>query len=854
MATDVARASPLKNSILLDSLQLVEPAETHPPVPNHLLDTKIYRNLGQSKVVAVTPEDVHFAGFQVGKKSVADFCITNVCKDVISINILPPQSKYFKLHYKKPGLMIPGIKLNCQVEFLPAEWRYYYDCVRINCPGEENVVVPIHAYPVMNTDGFPQFYLFPPVPVGESVQNTFTLSCDVPVDFEFKLKLLQSNAAFTVQPMEGTVPANGNVEIKVTFSPSEFQTSSIQVELSISQFNSKPITCSISGSSMPGLQKEKVMKEWLKTEETLQESGIFDPQCITPLDRSRLRKKMAKKYQDTENSPQATQYKNKKMPIRTISAQTVAKVLYEKAGQLKAKDLRDALLRSKDSVLILNKQMKEAAFKNAVQQNLSDERQNQLRWQSKIGGEPMNETSKAQILEKRNHFWEIYRSESDDFPALGHLQTRCLGKRTSRLCTEIPEKLATFDPYTNNLWHQKLYTQQKFIQAVRKIILQNRAYKNMVAFRNLMEEWKGIKYDVNTQCLKSRMMKEKSKEQNELFNVVMSIDQYENDFVTVNPSECLDQRFERINQELEKQLDVRERTTVPYFDLMVPQYYKLQEYTTYNVHTYSYLSPNPSDYHVRKKQLVRSCSSAKFAARITKQSVCEIQTAGIIKLFPEPPRQEFKLPSLMLQPAVYLPEHMFNPLPNVQSFETPLPYSEGDADYHLCPVPRFPQKNPTNLKYFTTQKNFLDKENVIRGIMTWKRFPSPSLTGLSIMTTLGYNWLPIQDDLFKSGILPKVVPSLLFELPKKTSDFLKNETEKKNLSRLLDPAKANLTPEAVNEEFKFSSESDARKNRSEEEEELTSRLLGEFDQFGTRVQERVAIFSEFTTDQELLFR
>lgn len=48
------------------------------------------------------------------------------------------------------------------------------------------------------------------------------------------------------------------------------------------------------------------MKEWLKTEETLQESGIFDPQCITPLDRSRLRKKMAKKYQDTENSPQVS--------------------------------------------------------------------------------------------------------------------------------------------------------------------------------------------------------------------------------------------------------------------------------------------------------------------------------------------------------------------------------------------------------------------------------------------------------------------------------------------------------------------------------------------------------------------
>jgi len=32
---------------------------------------------------------------------------------------------------------------------------------------EENLIIPIHAYPVMNTDGFPREVHFPLVPLGE---------------------------------------------------------------------------------------------------------------------------------------------------------------------------------------------------------------------------------------------------------------------------------------------------------------------------------------------------------------------------------------------------------------------------------------------------------------------------------------------------------------------------------------------------------------------------------------------------------------------------------------------------------------------------------------------------------------
>ena len=51
------------------------------------------------------------------------------------------------------------------------------------------------------------------------------------------------------------VPANGSVQITVCFSPSEFSTCHMKLQLVVSQFNSKPLICTFTGNSAPGLAK-----------------------------------------------------------------------------------------------------------------------------------------------------------------------------------------------------------------------------------------------------------------------------------------------------------------------------------------------------------------------------------------------------------------------------------------------------------------------------------------------------------------------------------------------------------------------------------------------------------------------
>jgi len=94
-------------------------------------------------------------------------------------------------------------------------------------------------------------------------------------------------------------------------------------------------------------------------------------------------------------------------------------------------------------------------------------------------------------------------------------------------------------------------------------------------------------------------------------------------------------------------------------------------------------------------------------------------------------------------------------------FKPPLPYAEVDEDYHLCPLPR----NRTAGKSGKQGRKYLERQDVIPGVMTWKRFPCQPLVSMAANPTLSNVWIPRWTDPFSEDLLPTEVPALLTGLP-----------------------------------------------------------------------------------------
>ncbi|RMZ96259.1 Primary ciliary dyskinesia [Brachionus plicatilis] len=117
---------------LTDSL--VAPVEKI-PVPNHLLDTKIFAKLQRNDAFEVSPVEVHFSGFEIDKSDQKRYTqilkVINISGQLQRMTVIPPQTKFFTIHYVKQERLVAGFALEIKVFFRPQEYKYYQDAIRI---------------------------------------------------------------------------------------------------------------------------------------------------------------------------------------------------------------------------------------------------------------------------------------------------------------------------------------------------------------------------------------------------------------------------------------------------------------------------------------------------------------------------------------------------------------------------------------------------------------------------------------------------------------------------------------------------------------------------------------------------
>jgi Flagellar-associated PapD-like len=238
------------------------------PLPKVLhapLSDQHYESLGRNDIFEVRPPSLTF-GVAASRSVTQRVRIVNVSETPQRLHALAPASSEFSIKYKKKGTLAPGCAEVIDVTYTPQDFGYHHDTIRLHTgTGTDNLVVPLHAYPVMVSSdqrAIPARLDFV-CSLGDEHTRIIKLTNSVPVQFAYELAVDQDHAHISIEPMQGIVPANGHAEIFVKYAPTKAVTAAVQLTARISQFNLKPCKCTITGTPTLGKRVVLLRTMWM---------------------------------------------------------------------------------------------------------------------------------------------------------------------------------------------------------------------------------------------------------------------------------------------------------------------------------------------------------------------------------------------------------------------------------------------------------------------------------------------------------------------------------------------------------------------------------------------------------------
>ncbi|XP_066517148.1 cilia- and flagella-associated protein 221 [Hoplias malabaricus] len=813
-----------KKKNVLPLNQLLETTRRASSVPNHLFETRVYTKLKNNNVVEAEPSEIHFNGFEVGKDYKKFVKLINISSEVINIHILPTQTKFFRTEYIKKSRMVPGLSYTVTVHFSPNEWRYFFDSIQVHCKGEEKLLIPVHAYPIIEDLHIPSHISLPAVALGQSMSHEIPLSCSCPIDFEFQVHCLKPHEAFIIQPLSGVIPANGKTDFTVTFTPHQYGTAEITLQLVISQFNSKPFICTLTASCLPHLTL-KQSEKYEESEDVFVKGQNTDVRVTLP---AAFRLKQNNKNKDDQYL---------QSPVLNVSSHAgFAKMLIQHQDNISYKDLHETMSQTKMEHQM--RQTRAASFENQVRVNAQKEKAKHLRWQVNLGDELTSTEQKMKILKKQEFEAVEYKTKKNtscrEMNFAGTLP-KLSSQRVQRNAGQLPDCIPAFCVYGNSSLEVRQRMLRLFQQAVRKVILQRRMKNRLSLLQKLASEMKRQVRGEIDRGVSEKPLLMMSSEMLVPFTLPIFGPENQPDELAVDQLGYVHVRPFRASL----------TTCIPFFILKVPQNYKLKGYQKMSAYdTGSSFVSSELRRPLRtgaQDELLSAvmCHTPEFLADNELQDWCKSKQAQETTL-------SFSAPKNLMNPLNAHPLRIFNPAPGVQAFKPTPYYLESDLEYHLCPLPkhRVSKDNTIGICAPSLQKKFLDRKGIIKGIMQWKKFPSPALTNFPYTLSItSSNQTPFMSDPFNNSLIPMEGPPVLHKLP----DSIEDEIS----SGMTEYSGVRISPEMVLAEFASSEKSSsklhkvdsAKDDRETQEQLLESMSKSQNNKLASKVLSRMKCLS-----------
>uniref|UniRef100_A0A8D0PJM7 Uncharacterized protein n=1 Tax=Sus scrofa TaxID=9823 RepID=A0A8D0PJM7_PIG len=415
-----------------------------------------------------------------------------------------------------------------------------------------------------------------------------------------------------------------------------------------------------------------------------------------------------------------------------------------------------------------------------------------------LGKDPMSFKLKKDLMEERQRINQKYKLDRGD-PILEEefqrLKTEVNPKRVVRDLEEnIREFHPNFDPVINNTWVNRFRAQRRFQQAARKVIVHRRLLTMLDAVRNMRGE------AVIRKFTEGRQSTAQDQNSSKYLRSQVSQDDYPIQF-PVSPETVLPFAFPsysppQASNELApdglgpvpiKSSEIQIKQPYSFFNLQVPQQYKIKGYQP--------ISVQKASNSYRPQKLARALKQGAEDEATTvialpkEDAVCAPQLPGETSIL------SLKLPEALARAPDYDPLYIFNPSPGLFAVMHPLTYAETLIDYHLCSHPkyRFTKESHSGSSIPLTQKQFL--HHTIPRSLTW-----------SFILGCSCDFFHSCDS-FNLVMLPVNVPAVLDALPEED----KMETFERELCE--QSVEIMLTPEMIEVEFPMLDYKDTKKEK-----------------------------------------
>mmetsp|Transcript_1891 Transcript_1891/g.4263 ORF Transcript_1891/g.4263 Transcript_1891/m.4263 type:complete len:866 (+) Transcript_1891:80-2677(+) len=667
-----------------------------------LLVNRSYEQLQRNALLEMRPAVLHFGGYRIHMEHSQRLRILNISGSSLRLSIIGPMTAWFQAKYTKKGILAPGMSEDLEIIFSPTEWRYYFDSIKIYCGEESNLVVPIHAYPTANDIQVPRFIDMGAVPVGMTVSKQIPLQCTIPISFEYMITVLEDHPDFSVEPLQGMIPADDTVVITVTFRPSKFATARAELELSISQFDFEPLPITLMGSSRPDLAHDEVLRPGKMELQAVQEDRRQE-MLITNLKRLQDRASNSKtkpcevKYPDWVQPETIRVVDGVQIPIKPGKSETNF-VMNQTPGKVPLKDLPSFI--SDQRAAAESKRLKAEGDGRASDDDddtedlQATELRFEMQWRSIadydkakeiksvvcIGEDPPSEQQQLKTRERRSaRLTKILEQELTESGK--RVETEVLAQAVSVPVGFKPED-PTWNEYGNDTFAVRLQTIDRFVTAGSKVLMRVRAgrrlqslqvalRKNAVADRQACVQW----VDAENKQAKMGGQQGDDKGESSVKLVKIPINFCQPEAAPVfRPLTNSGERDALAVDPLDNFWVWKEFEPKPRLDYQVLQYVPFQpeEFPPAG----QYMRPISGDgpCTTQRKQLV---------AALDEQTV----TRGVRGDFFDGAEDALEMPSACLLCPEHDPMDLIRPSTEVRTFLAIPPFTECDAEYRLQEVP-----------------------------------------------------------------------------------------------------------------------------------------------------------------------